>query len=220
MEKPKRRKKQPRDGLDHDVPPTQVGATFERDAGQGISTKPEDHIWIGEQGKLTPYEWIDLDLGYRGSLEVILLAIIRSNSVTGLSEETRLRSAVKALIGKRKVGRPRGDWPVLLAIGKEWFSDYVGHEERSHADYVRAGASAAGKNIDDLADESDFIKRTWRKFENDKDAVLMEVTGKSTTEQGWRQGRIARVLGDLNFLGIIPDADKKGANAGGSPPRR
>jgi len=188
--------------------PADLVALFERHAGEGVSTNPDDCIWTGEDRTLDPYDWVGLS-SIR-SLELILSAIIRAHPLRGVSEGARLQRAMKALVGKSRTGRPSLMWPILLEIGRAWWPDHLSGKIKSHRYYVETGAKASGRSLDEIADFPDFVKRTWTAFEGEKDRVLMEITERSSVEQRGYQELLEQTLGDLAQLGIVDDKRKGG----------
>jgi hypothetical protein len=175
----------------------------------GLSNDPDDYVWRGDDLGFDSHEWMGKHLGPGGPLAPVLLAIIRANPLEGASDRKRLQLAMKALVGHRSAGRPAEDWPLLLEIGREFFQDHVLKQHRPKAQLVRLAAAKVERDIQSLADESDFIKRTWRAFENNKDAVLFEVTGVASEEQKARKSSLAIILRELEWLGVKVRAAEK-----------
>ena len=192
--------------------PEKLLREMEQDAGKGISKDAEDHIWHGEDGSLDSEQWLDGDVEETGALSEILLAVIRSNPADEENEQKRLREAIKALTGESARGRPRENWQLLLAVGREYFHDFVnrghpGFEDRSQNALVRAAVNKIGWGLP--LDEEDFLKTVWKDFGKLKDKVLMEITARPSYQQDDRDFLTRRIINDLARLGYV-----KGAKSG------
>lgn len=193
-------------GKDHDEIPLHLRGPKTASLGN-ITT--EDLVWIGPCDEIDP----EIILKQHGHDSIdpftsILSAIIKGNPVKGKDDTERLEIALEALIGtprKRGMDEMDDDYELLVEIARRFFIDF--HQDA----HVKPDLTAIIRKVVGLFPEGDkrrlatadsVIRRLRRKFNKNKDVLLVRVT----SEQNWDRMDVARsvdaILQQIKALGV------------------
>jgi hypothetical protein len=173
----------------------------------------EDVYWAGEDGQVDS-EAILRKHGYdpAGPLELLLMSIIAKHPDHHRTPQERLSMGLDALIGQRRTGRrPNDDYDLLLEVAWQYFTRSFGGEERIDlapiirdclASHSGATSTSHRRSIDG---ENSEVKRLKRKFEKQKDLLLVRVTAEMDPDRMDMVRAVRRIASALQRLGVDLD---------------
>lgn len=176
-----------------------------------LSIQVEDLLWIGEDGRLD-YDALLKDHGYdpEAPLIAILQSIIDAHPLEGgPSREARLEIALEALTGQpRKRGMDLiDDYDLLLKIASRYFEEFWERRKRREpppdvAPIIRQVVGGLDDERRLRADDDSLIRRLRKKFNKDKDLLLVRVSLENDWNRPDKLRAINRVIEGMQKLGI------------------
>ena len=169
----------------------------------------EDRIWIGATGEVDPDAILEQH-GYDPAepLATVLMAIINGNPIDGRGAAERLETALSALIGTpRKPGMDEldSDYELLTEIARKYFRHFHqnGHVEPQLSKIIKDVLAAVPKgDARILADPDSVVRRLRRKFNANKNVLLVRATSKQNWERMDVLRSVEAVLKRLRALGV------------------
>ncbi len=208
-------------------------------AGAGVSTKPQDNIWTGYDGKFDIDAALAIDRDPKEALAQIIMEIVSCYSGAGLvdDKETRVSGAVATILGKKAptgVKPGKTDRPNKRIVLQR--AAFLVYKRRLNSDLGKSDwktciwdaltprqAQSIFKNERDGDKFTNFynecMKLIRKKGQEERllfwASVHEQETGEANLVQWmWRQSTINRVIRDLTALGIIkPQRDDRAIEA-------
>ena len=194
-------------------------ALMEREAKQlgsqaniGYSNKPEDMIYIGEDGQLDPDEWVSLHLGASHPADRVLRSVVQQSLPDVDDDELnqRVRDALKALFNiELAKGRPKqiaSQEVVLIAMAEAYWAARCKDSRATISvskivGQVFSDPRILGNEKRDPDDKS-FRDQWVGRFNSQKERLLKQHTASFEEAQKVRVLTENRILNDMKFLGF------------------